>query len=520
MASEASGGEIQGEAGVIATDLCIYGGTSAGIMAAVEAARQGRSVVLVEPGQHLGGMSVEGLGSSDIDNHKEFKNGAAVGGLAKDFYRRLGRKYGKDAPQYKFEPQIAAAVFAEYIAENRVLVRRGARLREKGGVVKQGTRLIELRTENGESFRAAVFVDATYEGDLLHAAGVKTVIGREANAQYGETKNGIRGENTYRQFAVRVDPYIVPGNPKSGVLPTIQDEPLGTPGAGDHRIQGYCFRMCLTDVAANRIPFEKPKDYDPNQYEIYRRYIRAGGQLWTPYAGLPNRKTDLGSWHDLSANLYGMNHTYPGGDYATRERVYREHLTFTQGLCWFLANDTALPESLRSVWGRWGVCKDEFTDNNGWPRQFYVREARRMVSDYVITEHHTRRLSPTPVSDPVAVAYWPPDTHHVRRIVRDGAAYNEGFVFGGNDWGPFGISYRALTPKASECTNLLTPTCPSSSHVAYGAIRIEWTFMALGQACGAAASLAVENTVPVQKVPYTRLRDVLTAAGQIVEIAR
>jgi hypothetical protein len=215
-----------------------------------------------------------------------------------------------------------------------------------------------------------------------------------------------------------------------------------------------------------------------------------------------------------------MNHAYPGGDYATRERVYREHLTFTQGLCWFLANDTALPESLRSVWGRWGVCKDEFTDNNGWPRQFYVRDARRMVSDYVITEHHTRRLSPTPVSDPVAVAYWPPDTHHVRRIVRDGAAYNEGFVFGGNDWGPFGISYRALTPKSSECTNLLTPTCPSSSHVAYGAIRIEWTFMALGQACGAAAALAVENAVPVQKVPYTRLRDVLTAAGQIVEIAR
>lgn len=510
------------DTGAPETDLCVYGGTSAGVMAAVQAARMGLRVALVEPGRHLGGMSVEGLGSSDIDNHAEFKNGAAVGGLAKEFYQRLGREYGlpSGASQFRFEPHVAEKVMNALVGEQpAVTVRRGCRLRERGGVVKEGSRVTEVRAENGESFRAKVFVDATYEGDLLHHAGVRTVIGREANAVYGETRNGIRGENTYRQFAVRVDPYRTPGDPKSGLIPTIQDEPLGRPGDGDRRVQGYCFRMCLTREPGNRVPFEKPADYNPSRYEIYRRYAAAGGKLWTPYAGLPNGKTDQGSWHDLSANLYGMNHDYPGGDYRTRERVLREHLSFTRGLCWFLANDPALPESLRAEWARWGVCRDEFAGNGGWPRTFYVRDARRMVSDYVITEHHVKRVGATPVEDPVCVAYWPPDTHHVRRIVRDGAAYNEGFVFGGEDWQPFGVSYRALAPRPRECTNLLTPTCPSSSHVAYGAIRLEWTFMCLGQACGAAAALAAGEGRPVQAVPYARLRESLTKGGQVVALA-
>jgi len=246
--------------------------------------------------------------------------------------------------------------------------------------------------------------------------------------------------------------------------------------------------------------------------------VRAGGQLWRPGANLPNGKTDMGSWHDLSANLYGMNHAYPNGDYATRARVLREHLEFTQGLCWFLANDPELPESLRRAWSQWGTCRDEFRDNGGWPRQFYVRDARRMVSDYVITEQHTRRTDPTPVTDAIALAYWPPDTHSVRRIVRDAAAYNEGFVFGGRDWAPFGISYRALVPRAGECENLLTPTCPSASHVAYGAIRIEWTFMALGQAAGAAAAQAIERGVAVQRVAVGGLRATLQRRGQVLEL--
>jgi hypothetical protein len=498
--------------------LVVYGGSAAGVMAAVQAARLGDDVALVEPGGHIGGMSVEGLGSSDIDNHASFRNSSAVGGLAIEFYQRIGRRYGRDEPVWKFESHVAEQVFKEMLQEADVTVCRGASLREgDGGVTKRGERLVTLNTSDGRSFHGDVFIDATIEGDLLHAAGVSTIIGRESNATYGETLNGIRGDNPYRQFEVRVDPYVVPGRPESGVIQTIQDEPLGTPGEGDHRVQAYCFRLCLTDDEDNRVPFSEPPDYDPDRYEIYRRYVEAGGQLWRPKIKLPNRKTDLGSWHDLSGNLYGMNHAYPGGDHATRQRVLRDHLSFTQGLCWFLCHDQALPNDLRREWSRWGVCRDEFVDHAGWPRMFYVRDARRMVSDYVITEHHTKGQRSVAVDDPVALAYWPPDTHHVRRIVRDGAAYNEGFVFGGNDWGPFGIAQRALTPRADECVNLITPTCPSSSHVAYGAIRLEWTFMMLGQAAAIIAHEALSRHVDVQAVPYASLRERLLQAGVKLE---
>lgn len=486
-------------------------------MAAVEVARSGRTVALVAPEKHLGGMSVEGLGSSDIDNHW-FRNSDAIGGLAREFYLRAGRKYGKTGPVYKFESRVAEAVIDELLAEHRVPVHRERLL--DGVRFYPGTRrLASLRTASGEVFEASVFIDATIEADLAAAAGVETVIGREANSKYGETKNGIREENTYRQFAVRVDPYRVEGKPESGVLPTIRDEPLGKPGSGDHRVQGYCFRLCLTRNPENRIAITKPEGFERSNYEIYLRYVRAGGQLFSPGANLPGGKTDLGSWHDLSANLYGMNHEYPGGSYATRKRIYDLHREFTHGLIWFLANDAELPQSLRDRWSGWGLCKDEFTDNGGWPRSIYVRDARRMVSDYVITEHHTKRINGEPVTDPIGVAFWPPDTHHVRRIVRDGAAYNEGFVFGGDDWGPFGVSYRSIVPRRSEAVNLLVPASPSSSHVAYGAIRLEWTFMILGESAGVAAVQFLEDkNAAVQDVDYPRLRKRLLARGQVVSV--
>ncbi len=531
----------------LSAPVVIYGGTSAGVVAAIQAAKHGQDVILIEPGQHFGGMSVEGLGGSDIDNHGPFQNSPAVGGLALEFYRRVAKHYGnsvkfeamlqngtKEPALWRFEPRVAEKIFADWLAEYpQIQLIRGYRLDEvfaiKAGL-RDGMnpndglwiRGINLETVDKKILvvYGNIFIDATYEGDLLNAARVTTVIGREPNSKYDETKNGIREKTTHAQFTVRVDPYKTPGDPASGVIRTIQDEPLGTPGEGDHRLQAYCFRMCLTKNPANRIPFAKPANYDEENYEIYKRYVKAGGKLWKPGSSIPNGKTDLGSWHDLSANLYGMNYDYPGGDYATRKRVYDEHLSFTQGLCWFLANDPSMPEDIRAAWSAWGVCKDEFQDNGGWPRAFYVRDARRMVSDYVITEHHTRKVNQTPVEDPIAVAYWPPDTHHVRRIVRNGAAYNEGFVFGGNDWAPFGISYRALVPRASECTNLLTPTCPSSSHVAYGAIRLEWTFMALGQAAGSAAVEAVKNKSTVQEVKYDNLRKQLLRDKQVVELPR
>lgn len=504
-------------------DVVVYGGTSGGFTAAIQVARLGRSVALLEPTRHVGGMNVEGLGGTDIDNHADFQNSPAVNGLALEFYRRIAKAYGrtdafetalknrtKDTKLWRFEPHVAQQVIDSWLAEHAIAVFREHRLSEaKDAVQKQGTRITQIRLDNGAVFGARVFIDATIEGDLLHAAGVSTVIGREANATYGETKNGIRAETTHAQFAVRVDPYRMPGDSASGVIPTVQNEPLGTPGAADHRLQAYCFRMCLTKEPANRIPFTKPALYDRSQYEIYVRYEKAGGKLYRPGVSIPNGKTDLGAWHDLSHNLYGMNVEYPGGTYATRKRVLDDHRTFTQGLFYFLANDPAISEATRRAWSEWGLCNDEFRDNEGWPRLFYVRDARRMVSDYVITEHHVRRENPTPVDDPVAVAFWPPDVHSVRRIVRHGAAYNEGFVFGGNTWRPFGISYRALVPKAAECTNLLTPTCPSSSHIAYGAIRIEFTFMELGQACGAAAVQAVNANISVQKVRYEALSKLL-----------
>lgn len=500
-------------------------------MAAVQAAKMGKTVALIEPSQHLGGMSVEGLGGSDINNHGEFKNDAVVGGLALKFYRQVAAHYGiadfeaarAEAMTWRFEPHVAEAIFNQWVeGDSAIRVFRGFRLFEEGASVgKQGRRVKELRTAEGMIFRAGVFIDATYEGDLLAAAGISTIVGREANATYGETKNGIRGENTYRQFEVTVDPYRIPGDPGSGLIPSVQGEPLGTPGAADHRIQAYCFRMCLTQDTANQIPFMPPPGYDRGQYEIYLRYLKAGGQLYQPRVSIPNGKTDLGAWHDLSHNLYGMNHGYPEGTAAQRDSILQYHRHFTQGLFYFLAHDPEvgmLDPALQDAWSYWGLAADEFLDNGGWPRMFYIREARRMVSEYVITEHHTRRENPTPVADPIAVAYWPPDTHHARRIVQQGQAYNEGFVFGGEDWAPFGISYQALVPKPEECTNLLTPTCLSSTHVAYGAIRLEWTFMILGQSAGTAAVLALEGDIPVQDISYPELQQQLQADEQILEV--
>jgi hypothetical protein len=515
-------------------DVVVYGGTPGGVAAAIQVARTGRTVALLEPTRYLGGILVNGLGGTDVDNHPHFQNSPAVGGLALDFHRRVAIAYGraeefetllktrtKNAGIWRFEPHMGQAVIDAWVREYLIDVFYESRLSEGPNAVrKRGTVIEELRLDGGRRFRGTVFIDATIEGDLLHAAGVSTVVGRESNARYGETRNGIRDVNDYRQFAVRVDPYRVPGDSTSGLIPTIQDEPVGTPGAGDNRLQAYCFRVCLTRKPTNQIPFTQPARYDRGQYEIYLRYLRAGGKLYRPSVSIPNGKTDLGAWHDLSHNLYGMNGEYPEGSYATRQRILDEHATFTKGLFHFLANDPEvgqLDPDLQKEWAVWGYAKDEFRDNGGFPRQFYVRDARRMVSEYVLTEHHTRRENPTIAEDPVAVAYWPPDVHSVRRIVRNGAAYNEGFVFGGNTWRPFGVSYRSLVPRASECTNLLTPTCPSSSHLAYGAIRIEFTFMALGQACGTAAVLALDGKTSVQRVPYTALKKRLLQDGAVLD---
>ncbi len=511
-------------------DVCIYGGTSAGVVAAVQVKKMGRTVVLVEAGQHVGGMSVEGLGRSDIDNHPEFQNSAAVGGLVLEFYRRVSARYGrqgefdemvrtraKQSTLWRFEPHVAEAVFDAWVEEEGVRVLRGHRLAEKDGVHKDGARLTALRCENGAEISAKVFLDATYEGDLLAAAGVTTVVGREGNAKYGETKNGIRTDTTHGQFDRRVDPYAVPGDPKSGTIFGVQDAPLGRHGDADDSIQGFCFRLCLTKDTANRLPIEKPANYDPTNYELQRRFLAAGGTIFPPDSAVPNDKTDPGTGHHLGGNFTGWNRDYPTATYAERERLLRASRDYIQGVYWFMANDPIVPEKLRAQWAQWGLCKDEFPDNGGWPRAFYVRNGRRMVSDHVVTEAEGRLETPRPVEDPIGLIWWPHDLHHARRIVKDGAVWNEGAVFNEKrDWIPFGQSYRSLVPKAAECTNLLTPTCPSMSYVAYGAFRNEYSFMIAAQSAATAAVMAIEENVPVQKVNYPRLRERLLRDGQIL----
>jgi hypothetical protein len=515
------------------TDLCIYGGTSAGVIAAVQGAKMGKKVVLVEAGQHLGGMSVEGLGGSDIDN-QPFRNSPAVGGLALEFYRRINAHYnrsakfeamlaagGKDTSLWRFEPHVAEAVWEAWVKETDIIVLRGHRLKETNGVTKDGTRLTALHFDNGAEVRARVFIDATYEGDLLAFAGVSFAVGREGNAKYGETNNGIRTDTTHKQHDKPIDPYVTPGDPKSGLIFGVQDTPLGEQGAADESIQGYCFRLCLTKDAKNRRLIEKPVSYDPAHYEMQRRYLAAGGVISPPHAAVPNGKSDPGTWHSLASNFTGWNHRYPIASYAEREAMLRTSRDYMHGLYWFMAQDETVPAKQREAWAAWGLCQDEFTDNDGWPRAFYVRNGRRMFGDFVLTEAQLRQANPEPVNDSVGLIWWPPDFHSARCLVKDGRVWNEGAVFNVSkepDWIPCGIPYRCIVPKAAECTNLLSPTCPSSSYVAYGAYRIEFTFMVAAQSAATAAAMAMNADTPVQSVDYKLLRERLLADKQVLAV--
>jgi len=344
-------------AAVVDADVCIYGGTSAGVVAAVQVATMGKRVVLVEAGRHLGGMSVEGLGGTDIDNHNGFQNSPAVGGLALAFYRRISDRYGrrdsfekmlrgggKNTGLWRFEPHVAEQVFDDWVREAGVVVLRGHRLAERQGVTKNGARIRRIHCDNGTDIQAEMFLDATYEGDLLAAAGIGVAVGREGNAKYGETKNGIRTDTTHGQFDRVVDPYVIPGDPTSGLIVGVQDGPPGIQGEGDDSIQGYCFRLCLTKHPANRIEITKPAGYDPAHYELQRRYLAAGGTISPPVAGIPDGKTDPGSWHHLAGNLTGWNHGYPQAGYAERERLIHTSREFIQGLYWFMAHDPAVGE--------------------------------------------------------------------------------------------------------------------------------------------------------------------------------
>jgi hypothetical protein len=521
-----------------AHDVVIYGGTSAGVAAAVQAKAMGKSVVIVSPDKHLGGLTSGGLGWTDSGNKD------VIGGVSREFYRRVKKHYDRpeawvhqkpeqyshyrknEDAMWVFEPHVAEQTYDAWVKELDIPVVRDAWLdRAPGkGVTKDGQRITAITTLDGRTFTGRMFIDATYEGDLMAAAGVTYTTGREPNSKYGETLNGVQKARAHsHQFTNKVDPYVVPGDPQSGLLPRLHGGDPGEDGQGDNRIQAYNFRTCLTNVAANRVAFPKPDGYDPLQYELLLRDLVAGSRhVFGKFDPAPNGKTDTNNHGSFSTDNIGMNYDYPDATYDRRREIVKEHEQYQKGFYYFICNDPRVPADVRKKMNQWGLSKDEFTDHDNWPHQIYVREARRMVGDVVVTEQHLRRTTPT--TDSVGMGSYNMDSHNVQRYVArdaDGKAYarNEGDIQVAPG-GPYPISYRAIVPKTGESENLLVPVCVSSSHIAYGSIRMEPVFMVLGQSAATAACMALDDNTPVQKVPYVKLKARLQADGQVLDFDR
>lgn len=521
-------------------EIVIYGGTAAAVTAAVQARQMNRSVVIVSPDRHLGGLSSGGLGFTDTGNK------AVIGGLAREFYHRVWLHYsrpgawtwekreafgnkgqgtpamdGANRTMWIFEPHVAEQVFEDLIREYKIPVLRDEWLDRQNGVRKIGAQILSIRTLSGKTFTGRMFIDATYEGDLLAAAGVRYHVGREAKSVYGEEWAGIQtGVLHHRHhFGVlreKISPYVIPGDPQSGVLPRIATAPPGEYGAGDNKVQAYCFRMCLTDHPGNRVPFPKPEGYDARQYELLLRIFNVGWrETFQKFDRIPNQKTDTNNHGPFSTDNIGMNYDYPEASYERRRQIIREHEQYQKGLLWFIANDPRVPEDVRTAFGKWGLAKDEFRDNGNWPHQIYVREARRMIGRYVMTENELLKRRATP--EPVGMGSYGIDSHNIQRyITPEGYVQNEGDI-GVSTNGPYQISYGSLVPKKGEADNLLVPVAVSSSHIAYGSIRMEPVFMILGQSAATAAVLAIEGKTAVQDVPYAKLEQRLRRDGQVLE---
>ncbi len=419
---------------------------------------------------------------------------------------------------WTFEPHVAEMIYEQWIREHNIPVFRHQRLNRQAGVEKRGEAIVAITMESGETYRGKMFIDATYEGDLMAAAGVTYTVGRESNSQYGETLNGVqKKENTHNHlFPVNVDPYVVPGQPASGLVPRVHGDPPGEEGMGDHRVQAYCFRMCMSNVAENRVPFPKPQDYDERQYELLFRNFEAGDLRFPMHPSMmPNGKTDTNNSGAFSTDNIGMNDEYPDASYERREEIIAEHTTYQQGFMWTLANHPRVPDEIKHEMSQWGLAADEFTNNGNWPHQLYIREARRLVSDYVTTELDCRRLRVA--EDSVGMGSYNMDSHNVQRYVTPaGFVQNEGDVQV-SPRGAYTISYRSLIPKCGECQNILVPVCLAASHIAYGSIRMEPVFMILGQSSATAAVLAIDAQVPLQDLDYSQLATRLELDKQVLK---
>ena len=519
-------------------DIVIYGGTSAAVIAAVQSKNMGKSVIVVSPDKHLGGLTAGGLGWTDTGNKE------VIGGLARDFYHRIYNHYdkpenwiwqskeeygnrgqgtpaidGEERTMWIFEPHAAEQVFEDLVREFEIEIYRDEWLDRNNGTLVEDGKIVSFSTLNGKTFKGLMFIDATYEGDLMAAAGVSYHVGREANSVYNEEWNGIQTGVLHHahHFKSDISPYVIPGDPSSGLLPRISAEDPGEFGEGDDRLQAYCFRMCLSNHPDNRLAFQKPEGYDSMQYELLLRVFNTGRKdYFDKFDPIPNRKTDTNNHGPFSTDNIGMNYDYPEATYERRQEIIKEHESYQKGLMYFIANDPRVPEDIQKKMQQWGLAKDEFVDNGNWPHQIYVREARRMIGSMVMTEHEV--LGKKDVPKPVGMGSYTLDSHNIQRYVKpDGFVQNEGDI-GVHPPHPYQISYDAMVPKKGECDNLLVPVCVSSSHIAFGSIRMEPVFMILGQSAAAAARIAIDGKIPVQEVEYSILKQILEEAGQVLEL--
>ncbi|MCD0490345.1 FAD-dependent oxidoreductase [Pedobacter sp. MC2016-14] len=518
-------------------DVIIYGGTSAAITAAVQVSRMGKTVIIVSPDKHLGGLSSGGLGFTDTGNK------SVIGGLSREFYHKVFMHYqnpaswqwqkqaefgnrGQGTPamdhgertMWVFEPHVAEQIFEDFVKTYNLKVYREEWLNRKDGVDKKDGKILSISTLSGKTFKGKVFIDVTYEGDLMAAAKVKYHVGREANSVYGEEWNGIQvgilhhGHN----FKTNISPYVVPGNPSSGLLPGVSDKDPGKRGEGDKRVQAYCYRMCYTNNPDNRVPFPKPDGYDAKQYELLVRVFNSGWrETFHKFDLLPNSKTDINNHGPFSYDNIGMNYDYPEASYERRKEILKEHEKYQKGLAYFIANDSRVPADVQKQYNQWGLAKDEFKDNGNWPHQIYVREARRMIGKMVMTENEV--MGKRKITNSVGMGSYTLDSHNAQRYVKpDGFVQNEGDI-GVEPPYPYQISYDAIVPKKAECQNLLVPVCLSSSHIAYGSMRMEPVFMILGQSAATAAVQAIEKDQAVQDVDYSTLKARLVLDKMVLE---
>ena len=515
------------QAEVHEADVVVYGDASGGVTSAVQATRMGKSVILVSQYGHLGGMTSSGLGWTDIGNDR------ILGGLSREFYNRLYLHYQKSSawvherrstfankgqgvpalnPKTElastFEPKVAEAVFDTMISEAGVKVIDG-RLNLENGVIKSGKRITAIQLEGGTTIKGKIFIDASYEGDLLPGAGVSFVTGRESNDEFDEQGNGNTGVAKKNQLRNGIDPYVVKGDASSGLLPGVNADLGGKIGEGDHRLQAYCYRMVLTDAPSNRLPVPKPAAYNAADYELLFRSIEAGQKSgFFKTSPMPNRKTDSNNTGGISTDYIGRNYgddwNWATLSHEQRDELAAKHRDWQLGLVWTLQNHPRVPPPIRDSYAKWGLPKDEFTDNGHWPHNLYVREARRMRSEFVMTENHCKQT--LSIEDPIGMGAYTLDSHNTQRVVHDGMVKNEGDIQSYLGGKAYGIAYRAIVPPSEECQNLLVPWALSATHIAFGSIRMEPVFMILGQSAATAACIAIDDDSSVQAVPYEKLR--------------